>query len=92
MQARGNSLALHQLSLPPPNPYVVSRIDVLGVKQSHPTVVLSCAGGVAWHWPNPELREPRASVRMHLSVPWACESAATFIGLRCILEVLPSSC
>ncbi len=86
-QARGLASAQNQLELPPPNPYVVSCIDILGDAQPHPTIVLSCARGVAWHYPTPELREPRATVILQLAVPWACESAATFIALRCILEV-----
>jgi secreted Zn-dependent insulinase-like peptidase len=87
LQARGHSIAQGLLALPPPNPYVVSCIDILGDKQSTPSIVLSCSRGVAWHCPVPELREPRVTVFVHLSVPWACESAATFIALRCILEV-----
>ncbi len=86
-QARGQTEAAEALALPPPNPYVVSCIDILGDSQPEPTIVLSCLRGTAWHWPRPDLREPRVRVLLHLSVPWSHENAATFIGLRCILEV-----
>ena len=92
IQSRGRSTAQDQLALPPPNPYVVSCIDILGDKQPHPTTVLSCARGVAWFYPTPELLEPRATVFLHLAVSWACESAATFIALRCVLEVPSRDC